>query len=69
MQVESGVLVQPCRDVRVLVGAVVVEDHVDRQPFGYLPVDGPQELEELAVTVAGQALTHDHAGEHVQGGE
>jgi len=38
------------------VGAVVVQDQVDVQSFGGLAVDGAQELEELFVAVAGQAL-------------
>jgi len=56
VQVEAGVLGQPGRDVGVLVGAVVVQDQVDVQSFGGLAVDGAQELEELFVAVAGQAL-------------
>jgi hypothetical protein len=35
----------------VCVGSVLVQDHVDLQALGNLPVDGAQELQELAVPV------------------
>ncbi len=42
MQVEPGILRQSFLDACVLVGAVVVEDHVHLQPFWRLAVDGAQ---------------------------
>ena len=51
MQVEAGVFHQPGRDVGMLVGAVVVQDQVYREPAGDGPVDGAQEGEELLVAV------------------
>jgi hypothetical protein len=44
MHVEPGVLVQPGFHVGVLVGAVVVADHVDVQALGHVLVDLGQEL-------------------------
>ncbi len=49
MQVETGVLGQPGLDVGVLVGGVVVEDHVHGQALRHLPVDLFQEVQELVV--------------------
>jgi hypothetical protein len=51
MQMESRMRVEPGLDVGVLVGGVVVQDHVDGKAFGHFTVDGAQELEELLVTV------------------
>ena len=53
----------------MFVGGVVVEDQVNRQVLGDLAVDGAQELQELLMTVPGQALSDDRAGQHVEGGE
>ncbi len=44
-------LASPCLDACVLVGALIVEDHVDGQPFEHLAVDGAQEPQELGVAV------------------
>jgi len=56
------VLGQPGFDVRVLVGAVVVEDQqVHGEVLGHLFVDAAQEPEELSVAVPGQTLTDDPA--------
>src|SRR5664280_2815564 len=69
MQVEARVLLQPRLHVRVLVGGVVVQDHVHRQALGHLAVDPPEGLQELLVAVSRQAVADDDAGEHVQRGE
>jgi hypothetical protein len=53
VQVEPGVLGQPCLDLGVLVGVVVVQDKVDLQRLGHVPVDGAQEDQELFVPVFG----------------
>ena len=66
MQVEAGMLGEPLVYVLVLVGAVVVQNHVDLKPLGNLAVDRPQELQELAMAMARQALADDLAAEHVQ---
>jgi hypothetical protein len=63
MEVEAGVLGQPGPDVGVVVGAVVVKDHVHGEAFGHIPVDLFQEVQELVVGVVGQALADDDAAE------
>jgi hypothetical protein len=40
MQMESRMRVEPGLDVGVLVGGVVVQDHVDGKAFGHFTVDG-----------------------------
>jgi hypothetical protein len=44
VQAKPRVFGQPSRDVGMLVGAVVVADHVDMRPCGPLAVDDTQEL-------------------------
>jgi len=39
MQVEAGVALQPSSDLRCLMGAVAVEDEVDLEVVGHLPLD------------------------------
>jgi hypothetical protein len=51
------------------VGGVIVQDQVDLQILGHLPVDGSEELQPFLMTVPGQALADDRAGEHVKGGK
>ena len=63
MEVEAGVLGQPGPDVGVVVGAVVIEDHMHGHAFGHLPVDLLQEVQELVVGVVRQALADDDAAE------
>lgn len=52
MQVKPRVFGQPLRDVGMLVGAVVVTDHVDLQSWGHFAVDNTQELQELGVAMS-----------------
>jgi len=59
VQVKAGVLGQPCLNVAMLVGGVVVEDEVEIEFLGRLPVDGPQEAQELVMAAALHALS-DH---------
>jgi hypothetical protein len=44
VQVKPWVFGQPFLDVGMLVGAVVIADHVDLQSLGYLAVDNTQEF-------------------------
>ena len=69
VELEPWVFVQPDPQSRVFVGGVVVDDQVNRQIVGDLVIDGAQELHELLMTVAGQTLSDDRAGEHVESGE
>ena len=56
MQMEAWVLGEPGVDVGVLVGLVVVDDQVQLELARELAVESAQELQELLVAVAGQAL-------------
>jgi len=56
VQVKAWVLLEPGSHVRMLVGGVVVEDHVYRQLFGHLAVDHAEEVQELNVAVSRQTL-------------
>ena len=42
---------QPFLDVGMLVGTVVVADHMNLQFFGHLAVDDAQKLQELGVAM------------------
>ena len=53
----------------MLVGGVVVEDHVDDLSGRHLRLDGVEEADELLVTVALHASADDLAFEHVESGE
>ena len=69
VEVEPGPLGEPCADLGVLVGGVVVENRMQVEIGRRLPVDLPQEGEELLVAVALGALPDHLAGRRVQGGE
>ena len=62
MKVEALVLLEPGDHIRMLVGAVVVEDDVDLFAPGNLAVDQAQERQELLVAVAGEAPTDELTG-------
>ena len=67
MQLDPRVLGQPTADDRVLVGGVVVADHVQlsaRVGAGDLLEEG----QELLVAVAGRALVGEVSGGDLQGG-
>jgi hypothetical protein len=51
MKMETLVLFQPRHDIRVFVGAVVVQDDVNLFAPRDLPVDQAQESQELLVAV------------------
>ena len=69
VQVKAGVLGQPCLDVGMLVGGVVVEDEVEIEFLRRLPIDRPQEAQELVVAVALHALSDHRAGGDIERGK
>ena len=69
VQVKAGVLGQPGLNVGVLVGGVVVEDQVEIKCLRRLPVDGPQEAQELVMTVAPHALSDYRTGGDIERGK
>jgi hypothetical protein len=57
---------QPLSHLLVLVGGVVVEDHMDLEPGFDALLDGLHELEEFLVPVPRHALVEDLAGRHLE---
>ena len=51
VQVKARVLGQPCLNVGMLVRSVVVEDEMEITFLRRLPVDGPQEAQELLMEI------------------
>ena len=66
VDVEARVLGQPCLDLLVFMGRVIVHHDVEVQIFGDAVVYVPQELQELLVTVPRLALRQDFPGFNVQ---
>lgn len=66
MEFESRVFGQPPLHLRVLVGAIVVEDQVEFLVAIILPIQVPKELEKLLVAVAAIALASHFALRHLQ---
>src|SRR3954469_25514429 len=56
---EARVPVEPLRHLRMLMGGVVVEDHVHELSGGYLGLDSIQEADELLVTMALHTSAND----------
>ena len=67
--VEARPRSQPLPDLGVLVRRIVVQHEVDVQLRRHLPVDQPQERQELLVTVPLPALPEHLSSGDVQGGE
>ena len=57
---------KPCPNLRVLVGGVVVQDHVDFLARRCVAVDGVEEADELLMPVALHVLPDDFTGQDVQ---
>ena len=68
-KVQRGCRAEPGQDLRVLVGAVVVEDGVDQLAGRHRRLDGVEEAQELLVAVPLHAAAQHRAVEHVQRGE
>ena len=68
-KVEARMAVEPLTHLWMLVGGVVVEDHVDDLSGRHLRFDGVEEADELLVTMALHISADDLAVEHVERGE
>ena len=66
---EARVPVEPLAHLGMLVGGVVVEDHVDDLSGGNLRLNGVEEADELLVPMALHVAADDLAVENVEGGE
>ena len=60
---------QPGRHLGVLVGGVVVENHVDRFGGRHLVLDGIEKADEFLMPVALHAAPDDLAFKDIEGGE
>ena len=69
VDVPPGAPREPGFHARMLMGAVVVDDQMDVQLFGYSLIDLAQETEELLVPVPRFALSQNLSAGHVQSGE
>src|SRR3990172_1182196 len=69
MQMVTGVSREPCLHLGVRVRPVIVEDHMNVSTRGCGPLNPPQELQELDVTLPWQTGADHGSVQHVQGGE
>ena len=69
MEGEAPVAIEPGAHLRMLVGGVVVEDHVDALARRELPLDSVEEADELLMAVALHVAADHGAIEHVERGE
>ena len=63
---EARVPIEPLRHLRMLMGGVIVEDHVNELSGGHLGLDSIQEADELLVTMALHTSAHDLTLEHIE---
>jgi len=66
---EARVSVEPLPHFRMLVGGVVVENHVHDFSVRHLRLDGVEEADKLLVTMALHAATNDLAFKYIESGE
>ena len=69
MEGEAHVAIKPLAHLRVLVGGVIVEDHVDAFAGRDLTLDRVEEADELLMAMALHVAADDGAVEHVERGE
>ena len=69
MQHKAGVSGQPTPHVFVSVGAVIVQNQVQRFILRKLPVKPPQKLQKLLMTMTRIALPDDPSFDHLQRGK
>ena len=69
MEGEARVSVEPLPHFRMLVGGVVVEDHVHDFSVRHLRLDGVEEADKLLVTMALHAAANDLAFKDIESGE
>ena len=69
VEMEAWVAFEPCLDLGMLVGGVVVHHGMQIEGFRCLGIDGAQKAQELLMAVAIHALANDLAGGDVERGE
>ena len=53
VQYETGMFFQPCRHIRVTVCSIIIQDYMNIQPLGHLPINLAQEFQKFNVSVSG----------------
>jgi len=66
---DAGMACEPAAHLGVLVGGVIVEDHMDRLVGRNLALDGIEKADEFLVPVTLHAAPDDLAFQDVEGGE
>ena len=66
MAMKAGMFFQPRPDLGVIVRAVVVQNHMDRQVFGGFTVDLPQKFPEFDVPMPRVTRADDLPLQHIQ---
>jgi hypothetical protein len=66
---EARMSAQPAQHLGMLVGGVVIQDHVDHLAGGDLTLDGVEEADEFLVPVALHAVADHGVVQDVEGGE
>ena len=69
MEGEALVAIQPGSNLRVLVGGIVVEDHVHGLAGRHLGFNGVEKADELLMPVTLHVAPDDGAIQHVQSGK
>ena len=69
MQNETRMFFQPSLHVRVIVCSIIIQDHVNIQPFGDLPVNLSQEFQKFNVSMSGITGTDYFSLQDIQGSE
>ena len=69
VEMKARMAFQPCFDLGMLVGGVVVDHQMEVEGSGRVAVDAPQEAQEFLVTMARHALADDLAGGDIERGK
>jgi hypothetical protein len=64
---KTGVFFEPCLYIGVIVGPIVIEDHMDIEAVGYFTVNRAEELQKLGVPVPGIARPDDFPFQDIKG--
>ena len=69
VEADAGMACEPVAHLGVLMGSIVVEDHMDRLVGRHLALDSIEKADEFLVPVALHAASDDLAVQDVEGGE
>ena len=69
MEYPSGVTFQPCLDLGMFVGGIVVDDGMDHLACGNGALDFIEEANELLMAVALHVTSDDRAVKNIEGGK